>query len=333
MIQVGDSAISLDRLERGANMDFISHAHTDHIYAARRSVCVIASEQTIDLMKSAYGINAKAAGREHTEKISARLFNAGHMMGAKQLAVTSPEGECIVYSGDFQMQKSRVAEAIEIPQADTLIIDSTYPNPKTRFDDRCETEVAIQKWTSAKLDRGIILFGAYAMGKAQELIAILNEAGIAPLVTKKIAAISETYRKNGYDLDYIPTDGDFTSQSYPSGTFVGITEKPLRETAATVSASKGIRVFTGVATGFAKSFRFDTDVQFPLSDHADFAQSLEYIIATGARKVFTYGKGAEAFAAHLSIAGFDAVPFGSNLGNSESSKTAGTRTRETITRC
>jgi Cft2 family RNA processing exonuclease len=231
------------------------------------------------------------------------------MMGSRQLAVVSPEGERIVYTGDFQMQKSRVAEYIEIPQADTVIIDSTYPFPKVRFDDRCETETAIQKWTTAKLERGSVLFGAYAMGKSQELISILNEIGIAPLVSPKIANISATYSGNGYKLDYVPLGSGAEAFVGLGHSFVSITEKPLADTASRLASLIGAKVFTGVATGFAKSFRFDTDVQFALSDHADFVQSVDYINATGAKTVLTYGKGATAFAANLCIAGFNAKPF------------------------
>jgi hypothetical protein len=309
MIKVGGATISLDRRESEANMDFISHAHTDHIYAAKKSDCVIASNETMELIKAAYGIEAKAARPEHKTGIDIKLFSSGHMMGAKQLVVTSQNGERIAYTGDFQMQKSRAAEKIEIPQADKLIIDSTYPYPKIKFEERGETEVSIQKWTKERAELGCVLFGAYAMGKAQELIAILNEVGITPAVTKKIAGICSVYNANGYKLDYIPMVRSFTEEYGDAGTFVGITEKPVIDEAEKLSSSARIKVFTGVATGFAKIFRFDTDVQFPLSDHADFVQSVDYITATGAKTVLTYGKGAEPFARSLRLAGFDAKPF------------------------
>jgi len=208
------------------------------------------------------------------------------------------------------MQKSRVADKIEIPEVDKLIIDSTYPYPKIRFDERCEIETALQKWTLERAELGCVLFGAYAMGKAQELIAILNEVGVAPVVTKKIAEICSVYNANGYKLNYLPTARRYTEEYGETGAFVGITEKSVVDEAERLSSSARIKVFTGVATGFAKIFRFNTDVQFPLSDHADFIQSVDYINATGAKTVLTYGKGAEPFARSLCLAGFNAKPFG-----------------------
>jgi len=82
MIKVNGATISLDRRESEADMDFISHAHTDHIYAAKKSECVIASTETIALMKAAYGIEAKALRQGHRTDVDTRLLNSGHMMGA-----------------------------------------------------------------------------------------------------------------------------------------------------------------------------------------------------------------------------------------------------------
>ena len=54
-----------------------------------------------------------------------------------------------------------------------------------------------------------------------------------------------------------------------------------------------------------------TDVQFCLSDHADYAQSVEYIDACEPRLVYTYGKGASPaiMANSLDREGYNAHPF------------------------
>jgi Cft2 family RNA processing exonuclease len=63
-----------------------------------------------------------------------------------------------------------------------------------------------------------------------------------------------------------------------------------------------------VASGWAKIFKFDTDVQFNLSDHADFSQALEYINACAPKIVFTFGSNARLFAKNLVLRGYDARP-------------------------
>jgi Cft2 family RNA processing exonuclease len=232
------------------------------------------------------------------------------MLGSKQLVLDSDDWGRVVYTGDFQMQRCRVAKPIVVKQCDTLIIDSTFPTPEFVFDERSEVECAIQKWAARKLDYGLIVFGAYAMGKAQELVAILNEVGITPVVSNKIARISEVYNASGIKLDYISAAERVSNDMRAVGSnFVLITEKPTSMVAASLSNRYNRRVFTGVATGFAKRFVFDTDVQFALSDHADFYQSLDYIKACGAKKVLTYGKTAEIFAESLKREKIDAHPF------------------------
>ncbi len=309
MISSNNLRISLDRKESGADIDFISHAHTDHIAAAKSSKSVLASTQTLQLIEQVHSITL-AQGRNEREGF--RLIEAGHMLGSRQLCIENEDsGKRIIYTGDFQTVSSKTSKPIEILDADTLIMDSTYEDPSIRFDDKDEVETAIQHWARGRLEEGIVIFGAYALGKAQELIAILNEAGIRPVVSKKIGRVSGVYTNNNIKLEYSSAEeheGDY--EDALRGNFVGITEtRDLQTIKAGLATAHGKRVFTAVATGFAKVFRFNTDAQFPLSDHADFSQSIEYIEATGAREVVTYGSNASAFARNLGQKGYNSTPF------------------------
>ncbi|MDE1857409.1 MAG: hypothetical protein KGH98_05040 [Candidatus Micrarchaeota archaeon] len=306
MISVGGLGVSLDRRESGSDIDFISHAHSDHVSAAKGSSSILASDETVSLLMAAHGIgNVKRADSSFS------LLDAGHMLGSKQLCIEDESlGGRIIYTGDFQLQGSRAAKRIEIKEADAVILDSTYPDPSLRFGDRLEVEGDLQAWASKFSERGIVLFGSYTMGKAQELIMLLNEIGITPVCGKRIGAINNAYRANGIDLDCLSQNDGYEYEELLRDNFVGIVENSRLSALARALAIVHDRpVFTAVATGFAKRFRFDTDAQFPLSDHADFAQSVEYIESTGAKNVYTYGKGAEEFAANLSRLGFDARPF------------------------
>ncbi len=310
MLYANGYSISLDRREPGADIDFISHAHTDHTSAARNNKSVLASRQTVDLVRGIHGKNVKHYDSSRHGWIS--LLNAGHMLGSKQIRVDDYEsGKRIIYSGDYQMQQSIASERIEIDRADTLIIDSTYPGPEVIFDDKETVEDGIRKWTSAMQKHGIVLFGAYAMGKAQELIAILNAAGITPVVSKKINDVNSIYAEHGVKLDYVSAyKGIGDHEEELKRNFVGIVENHnLGALPYLLTNAYGKRVFTAVATGFAKEFQFPTDAQFPLSDHADFWQAVDYIDAVGPGKVYTYGKSAGEFAANLKKLGYDTQPF------------------------
>jgi Cft2 family RNA processing exonuclease len=300
--------IALDKRECGSDLDFISHAHSDHTSAVRSSQYIMASSETMQLL----GQECKAyATLKVGDNAMFSLLDSGHMLGAKQLRIdNTASGERTVYTGDFKMQESRTTKRLEIVSADTVIVDSTYPEPWMRFDDREEVESCLQDWTKNKLRYGIVMFSAYAMGKSQEIIAILNEIGITPLVSKKISAASRVYRSCGVNIEYASayeSTGDY--ESITKDNFVGITDsRDMRELSRALSCIYKKRVFTAVATGFAKRFKFDTDAQFALSDHADFKQCVDYVDATEASKVLTYGREAEILAKNLCREGYEAAP-------------------------
>ena len=310
MIRVNGIGIALDRREQGADVSFVSHAHSDHIAAVRRAAGIFASKETIELVDAAYGIKVSNACTSGPGS-SMQLFDSGHMLGAKQLAVTDEtHGTRTVYSVDFQMQKSAASPQLEVTDADVLIIDSTYPYPNIRFDNRQEVEEELVRWVNRSLRTGSVLFSAYAMGKAQELTRLLNNAGIRPRISRKIGRINAVYEANGIRLECDPLYSQEGGLAVGGGSFVGIVENSeLRELAYLLARYRGMNVMTAVATGFAKIFKFSTDAQFALSDHADFAQSVDYIEATGAKKVLAYGTNERRFAKKLAEHGYDAMPF------------------------
>jgi Cft2 family RNA processing exonuclease len=322
VLNVGEYSISLDCGEAEANVNFVSHAHSDHISGLRKGRKVIASRITKDLIECR---NSKRQIELVEDPKSMKLLNAGHILGSKQLYAASDElGASIIYSGDYQMERSLVAEPIETMKADILIIDSTYPDKETDFGDRGETMTAMQHYIKAKLEKGIVLFGSYALGKAQEIIKIANEIGISPVVDQKISAVNQIYSNHGAKLDYVSAYKDeLELESVIGKNFLGITTSyKLHEVAHRLSHAYGRKVYTAVATGFAKRFDMGVDVQFPLSDHADFRQALEYINSCNPKEIYTRGSRecSEAFARNLSGEGYNAKVFEGEIGIALSNK-------------
>ncbi|MEM0147806.1 MAG: MBL fold metallo-hydrolase [Candidatus Micrarchaeaceae archaeon] len=306
MITAAGCTISLDSREQ-ADFFFVSHAHSDHIAGVHKGSKIVASPETIELISATYGIESKK-NDDFSEKCNASMLDAGHMLGSKQLFIEDlQEGKAIVYTGDFQMEKSRTVKPIEIKEADVAIVDSTYPYPEVIFEEKSKVEESIAKWTSKAMEKGIVLFGAYKMGKAQELISILNSNGIMPWVSKGILNINKVYEKNGIRLNYLST---YKDDSLEGGNFVGISEsRDIRQLGHMLEKIHGKRVYTAVVTGFAKTMHFGTDMQFALSDHADFKQTVEYINDVHAKEIVAYGKNSKIMAANLARMGINATPF------------------------
>lgn len=302
-ISLGEYNIALDSTDNEANVNFVSHAHSDHVSGLRKNSKAIASEITKELIESRSNINVDLI--EEPECVE--LLNAGHILGSKQLYVQNDlYGYSMLYTGDYQTSEPIIAEKIETKQADVLIVDSTYPYPDVKFDDRGEVITAIQHYARMKIEKGHVLFGAYTIGRSQELVKILNDVGIVPVVEEKVSKINKVYEKHGVRLEYTVSDQVEEASKRNIVAIVGQSKLDLLREEITARSIR--RVFTAVASGWAKIFKFDTDVQFNLSDHADFSQAIEYINACSPKIVFTYGSGARVFAKNLVLRGYDARP-------------------------
>ena len=292
--------IALDGNAKDSNVNFVSHAHSDHISGIKSGTATFASEETRELLLARYGIKVK---EEHIPK-SIRLLNAGHILGSKQLYAETEESGTIIYSGDYQVRDSILSGKLEIRNAETLIIDSTYPYPDVLFDPCEEVLSNIQHLVRTKGQNRNIVLGAGCIGKAQELTKALNEIGIRPIVDKRIGDINSVYERYGFRLEY-----SCMQDARPGACSVFLSEpKNVRHIAAQLSSSSGARPITAVATGLANLYDFGYDFQFALSDHADFNSAIEYIDGCAPKTIYTVGKEAAAFAHNLRTYGYNAYP-------------------------
>ncbi|MEM4336144.1 MAG: hypothetical protein QXY61_04000 [Candidatus Anstonellales archaeon] len=279
-IPLGEIRIGLDC--KDGDISFLSHAHLDHVSPVKGAKKIIASEET----RIISGLNAEFV----SSLDGIKLVNAGHMPGAKQLIVEN--GKKIVYTGDIRLKDGMLEKGAEIVECDELYIESTYGSPEFKFPDPFDVYAEIQKWLREN-ENSIILFGAYKLGKSQEIIKVMNESGISPVVEKEIAEINERYKKAGINLDYevIGTD---EAEEIMSSCFVAVVtpKKAKRYFAKEIEKAFEKKTLCAIATGWAVKYRFSVDRAFPLSDHADFYDIVEYISQSGAKKVnFMYGEG------------------------------------------
>lgn len=103
-------------------------------------------------------------------------FPAGHVLGAAMFLV-SIAGLNILFTGDYSREEDRHLIPAEVPRGikiDVLITESTFgisSNPP-----RLEREAALMKSITGILNRGgRVLMPVFALGRAQELLLILEE--------------------------------------------------------------------------------------------------------------------------------------------------------------
>ncbi len=265
-------------------INFLSHAHSDHTNGLRRLEQIISTNETIELA----ALKAKS-----TTHPSTKMIDAGHILGARQLVIEG-DGVKTIYTGDFCTKPTIFGFKADLPQCDHLIMEATYGDPAYVMPPIEEVHDQIGKWLSSNPSSNL-LFGCYELGKAQEVIKILNEFGVAPAVTEKTDRFCSVYEKYGLPLERVVVGSD-EGEEVMSRPFAAIVpmSKAKRYFAARMAEAFQRKTLCAVVTGWALHYRFNTDNAFALSDHADFNDLVYFIEQSGAKKIdFFCGDGSK----------------------------------------
>jgi Cft2 family RNA processing exonuclease len=294
-------------------LGFVSHAHSDHIAPHDR---VIATPQTAALLAHRLGsidtLPVEVYGTANLAPgLQVALRPAGHVLGSAMLHATTDRGT-LLYTGDFKLRPSATCQTADPLAADVLVMESTFGIPLFRFPPR-EQLVAelIERVGQALRDgRQPIVYG-YSLGKAQEIVRLLGDAGFVVTEHGAVAAISRIYRSLGVPLP--------DTRRYVAADFHGPAALDLAERGVLVAPPQMAR--SGFTTNFEKplrimlsgwgilrnaSYRYGVDHVLPISDHADFDELLELIERVKPRRIFTH-HGYKEFVDHLRARGHDAA--------------------------
>ncbi|OYT99017.1 MAG: DNA ligase-associated DEXH box helicase [Burkholderiales bacterium PBB1] len=279
----------------------ITHAHADHArtghahyLASERSAGVLRSRLgPIDLQTVAYG----AVIEHHGVRVS--LHPAGHVLGSAQVRIEHG-GRVWVASGDYFASgapddHNLTCDAFEPVRCHCFITESTFGLPVYRWRPQQELYADINAWWSANADAGrASLLMGYSFGKAQRLLAGLDER-IGPIVVHAaVEPLNRAYRAEGVRLPATQLISEVSDKA------------SLRRAIAigppSVQGSSWARAFTvdGVeaSDAFASGWmqlrgarrRHAVDRGFVMSDHADWPGLQRAIAATGAERVIvTHG--------------------------------------------
>jgi putative mRNA 3-end processing factor len=155
----------------------VTHGHGDHARGGHGAV--LATPETLAIMALRYGEqNGQPAAYGESLRVgdvAVSFVPAGHVLGSAQI-VLQHCGEKIVVSGDYKRRPDPTChEFVPVP-CDVFITEATFGLPVFRHPD-----------TGGEIDRLLhrlhsdpsrcVLVGAYALGKAQRLIAELRRRG------------------------------------------------------------------------------------------------------------------------------------------------------------
>ena len=315
-----NDVVTCDGFVHGYPIRVQTHVHNDHMDkfdTSKGFQHILVTQPTRDLLIAEYNAdipirtNVEAIPLNQTvsqENCQIRLLDNGHMLGSVQIEITLPDGLRCGYSGDFAWPLEDVIEVEE------LVLDSTYGSPDS-----------IRKFTQEEANRRFIdlvvehikigpVFILAHRGTLQRAISSLDDAIKNPIIASpRLFDELEVYQRYGYSLTKVlKTSTEEARFALGEGRYIRLYEtrdrRPADTGGATLIALSAYmsRLDNPVLQYSEKSFCV------ALSDHADYEGTLEYVRATGARKIITDncrgGHGVELALALRRELGVDAQP-------------------------
>ena len=312
-IEVRDGGIYLPEAglwldpSRKKPLAFVSHAHGDHFAPHEETICSRPTAALVrerfrkrgDYRELDYGSPIEVGGYE------VEVFPAGHTLGSAQILVTRPgDGASLIYTGDFKTRDGLTAEATEVRQADTLIMETTFGLPKYEFPTLQEVRAMVWRFCEEALaERRVPVLLGYSFGKAQEIMAMLDGTGYDLVIYPTVEKLVGVYQQFGFEFPPF--------EVYELGMELAgkvLVMPPMGREHNPLADMPGLRqaMFSGWGIDPSAKYRYGVDEVFPLSDHAGYTDLVAFVRQVAPRRVLTtHGYVAE-FARDLRRLGYEA---------------------------
>jgi putative mRNA 3-end processing factor len=279
----------------------ITHGHSDHARSGHGAV--LATEETLGIMAVRYGEDFTGSRQPcaygetiDMGSVTVTLAPAGHVLGSAQILIETKKSAGgppirIVASGDYKRAPDPTCEAFVPLACDVFITEATFGLPVFRHPD---TRAEVRKLLDsvALFPERAHIVGAYALGKAQRLMALIREAGFdGPIhIHGAMEKLTDFYQAHGVDLGEV-RKVVATERSKLAGAIVICPPSAIQDLWA--------RRFPDPVTSFASGWMRvrararQKGVELPLivSDHADWDGLCATIRETGAPEVWvTHGE-------------------------------------------
>ncbi|KMO29433.1 ligase-associated DNA damage response exonuclease [Methylobacterium aquaticum] len=273
----------------------ITHGHADHARAGHGAV--LATPETLRIMAVRYGEDfcetrqeARLGEAIRMGSVTVRFHPAGHVLGSAQIAIE--QGGCrIVNSGDYKRARDPTCLPFEVVPCDVFITEATFGLPVFRH--------PVARDEVRKLLDSVRLFperthivGAYALGKAQRVMALLREEGFSEPIYLHGAMekLTDLYRREGVPLgETIKVVA--AERPKLGGTIVICPPSAIQD----LWSRKFPDPVTGFASGWmrvrARARQKGVELPLVISDHSDWDDLCRTIRETGAGEVWvTHGQ-------------------------------------------
>ncbi len=288
----------------------ITHGHGDHARPGHRRVA--ATAETLAIMRVRLGKTSKEPAtalrfgeRLRIGDVSVWLAPAGHVLGSAQV-VLEYGGSRVVVSGDYKRRADPTCPAFEPVPCDVFVTEATFGLPLFQHPDDAEETGRLLRSMEIFPDRPHLV-GAYALGKAQRMIALLRRAGYerAIHIHPSFAPLCDLYQRFGVPLGALKTLSPEVTMAETLGGEI-ILAPPSAPLAMPMEPGRGpVRVG---ASGWLRvqSHSRKQGIELPLviSDHADWNELFRTFEDVGAPEIWvTHGR-EDAIVHHANSLGF-----------------------------
>ncbi len=284
-------------------LSFVSSARVRDAWRHTRALCTERTRALLRVSRPAFQALVMPFGRRVAlGPLELTLLPAGFMPGSAQVVVEGDHGR-VLYANNVCLESHNLAETLQIAQADTLILKTAYGRPGFSFPARADARAMIVEAAHRVLgDNAVPVFLCSPIGKAQEVVRTLTDAGVPVVVHPSVARVNRVYRTLGFDPG--PTR---IFKGSPRRDSALVFPEALR-TSPSIRRLKKARLFwvSGLAQAPDALARMHVEEGIPLAGHLDFAGLMRFVDLTAPRRVFTVGTWAEEFAAALRKKGFEA---------------------------
>jgi len=271
----------------------VTHAHADHLRQGHGQYTV--ARPGLGLARARLPDDASVTGLDYGEALQINgvrvsLHPAGHVLGSAQVRVEH-RGEVWVVSGDYKLAADATCAPFAPLRCHTFISECTFGLPVYRWPEPSVIGARINTlWREATAEGVPLLVGAYALGKAQRILSLIDPT-IGPIgLHGAVDALTTVYRESGVTLPAtLPVAGQARGHDW-AGALIIAPPSALNGTWARRFGAAPRVVASGWMTVRGARRRRGVDAGVVLSDHADWDGLLTAIDATGAQQVLlTHG--------------------------------------------
>jgi putative mRNA 3-end processing factor len=272
----------------------ITHGHSDHARPGHGAV--LATLETVAIMKARLGPDCAGSFQElrygetvAIDGVTVRLAPAGHILGSAQVVIEHG-GRRAVVSGDYKRRHDPTAAPFELVRCDLFVTEATFGLPVFRHEPDDREIGRLLASLHAFTDRTHVI-GAYSLGKAQRVIALLRAAGYdRPIwLHGALKSMCDLYASLGVHLGELALVSDAPNKL--PGEIVLCPPSALKDR----WSRRLTDPLTAYASGWmrvrARARQVGVELPLVISDHCDWPELTQTIAETGAEEVWvTHGR-------------------------------------------